>query len=467
MNTVAIDFQISTGQRVTSSALSPRSLADVVEIIRNPPRWLRADSQHVAEMYAQALRETGGQGAAWQQSKRGIQDFKRKALPYFCPGGTFANNERDKDGWLEASGLISADVDGVSPEEAVALRDTLAQHPACVLAFLSPSRHGVKALYHIGQPERLSNEEHHRLWHALADWMRQEYGLTIDLAAKDCSRACYLAADEGAHFNPEAEVLDLSAHMPEEPQEAPIPAHEPKAAQEQAERLEPTEEEREGIVARALAYVMAMPESIEGTNGSAALLAVCRALVSLDDASRWEVLTRWNDERASPPWSREELERAVANVAQEPNEKTPPCFDWPEPPSLRALAKPPPFDVETMIPSNLPWLRSYIAESAQSLSVSPDWPALLSVTVASMAALGAVEVEIFPGYREPPCLFLVGLAEPSQRKSAVFGEFLRPMHRWDDERQKALLPVRERHLGMIRKLQNDLKKLEDGKGVQS
>ena len=114
---------------------------------------------------------------------------------------------------------------------------------------------------------------------------------------------------------------------------------------------------------------------------------------------------------------------------------------WPALVPLDGFRTPPPIDLARMIPGKLAWFRDWCAEVSRSVGAAPDWPAVLGLGVASLAAAGAYEVELWPGYVEPPALWILGLAPPSHRKSPVFSLATAPLREWQRDTAKELRPL--------------------------
>ena len=242
---------------------------------------------------------------------------------------------------------------------------------------------------------------------------------------------------------------------------------------------------------RALAYVLTMPPSVEGSNGSAAMMAVIRALrdgFDLTGPDLWRCIDAWNAERASPAWSRAELEHALANVESEPAQRgrgwllnaqaeqraampeqyARACDPWPTLVPLLQSFDPPAFNSERMIPAPLQWFRDWCAAVSRSIGVAQDWPAVLGIGVASLAAAGAAEVELWDGYVEPAPLWVLALAPPSMRKSPAFTLATAPLRAWELAATEALhIPLakhRSRRSALekrIDKLKTDLSRADD------
>lgn len=143
--------------------------------------------------------------------------LKQQTLPYVTPCGVFSY--RKSDSLTGPSGLIVVDIDHLdSRREAEKLKrqlfDDLLLHP--VLAFTSPSGHGVKAFipYDLARiPDTKQNTSENIHWamnyvQAIYDFHNSHpdredkktnhSGKGVDRSGKDLVRACFLSYDEEA-----------------------------------------------------------------------------------------------------------------------------------------------------------------------------------------------------------------------------------------------------------------------------
>jgi len=101
---------------------------------------------------------------------------------------------------------------------------------------------------------------------------------------------------------------------------------------------------------------------------------------------------------------------------------------WPELTPLReATGEPPTFPVEAL-PA---WLGSMVAGVATATQTPPELAGSVGLAVLALAAGGKVEVEPWPDWREPVCLFLAVALPPGCRKSAVFRHMTGPLTAWE------------------------------------
>jgi hypothetical protein len=272
-------------------------LSAIIARIRSPE--LAGATAHIAAAFARA-----GGGKA---GKLAI-DAAKKRLPSVTLAGSF--DRRANKSWRDPSGLVQIDLDELAPAEKAAARVVLTACPWVACLWDSPSGAGLKGAVRVpvlAVPDPIRYTE---AWRAVTRWL-ESVGLVNDHAAKDCSRLAYLAHDPNAWHNPQAEPFDC------DPWAEPVPVPAPILPPSSVRGCIPAAD----VERRALAYVRAMPESVSGNAGSGTMVAVVRTLrdgFDLDGASFWRCLESWNMERAIPPWSRGELEHALASVENVP-----------------------------------------------------------------------------------------------------------------------------------------------------
>ncbi|WP_455665579.1 BT4734/BF3469 family protein [Phocaeicola sp.] len=137
---------------------------------------------------------------AGSEDKKAFRKKKQTLLPYVTPAGVFSYCKEQC--LLVPSGLFVIDIDELlSTEEAEMWRDRLfadeVLHPA--LSFVSPGACGVKLFipYRIN-PVRTVEESFDDALHTAWEYLEWKYGLKVDRANADLSRACFLSHDEKA-----------------------------------------------------------------------------------------------------------------------------------------------------------------------------------------------------------------------------------------------------------------------------
>ena len=129
-------------------------------------------------------------------------EIKKTKLDYVTFSGVFSS--RSTTALLSHSGLICVDLDNL--DDVTASKATLLESVKPSLVFTSPSGNGLKAVYKID----INVATHLAYYEALECYFKEQLSLEIDKSCKDVARACFLCYDSDAHYNEDAEVLDLS-----------------------------------------------------------------------------------------------------------------------------------------------------------------------------------------------------------------------------------------------------------------
>ncbi len=296
------------------------------------------------------------------------------------------------------SGLCCLDFDDVL--EPATVRTCLTSDRFTCAAFISPSGNGLKVLVRLADPSRFLS-----CWRAAADYFATTYGLLADPARKDVAGLCYVSDDPDAHVAT-----------------GPVHAFQPMEEQESAKPAAGGESIRAGSRNATLASLAGSMRR-RGMAGPAILAA----------------LTAENSTRCVPPLPDDEVARIAASVsryAPAPDAPAP----WPEPRPLHRTITPPPLDLVQAVPACLPELAAFIGQTSVALQVPTELVAPLVVSLASLGAARALEVEIQPGWIEPAPVWSCVLADPGERKSAVLAAIARPVHRWQTDERTRLAP---------------------------
>lgn len=130
---------------------------------------------------------------------------RKKSLPC-CMLSCSTNGGKMSDNVTSHSGLLQLDVDDVGAEHVGSLRDRLGEDRYILAACISPSGTGVKAIMRIP-----ADVEHHKsAFDAAADYMRENYGVTIDKTCSNVNRFCFVSYDPEIVFNEQAVVLPVA-----------------------------------------------------------------------------------------------------------------------------------------------------------------------------------------------------------------------------------------------------------------
>ncbi len=302
MSAADFDPLLSVFPRATDAdTVTDKMLSEVIARIRSDE--LAAPTVRIRDAFANA-----GGGAAGKRAT----DTEKKRLPGVTLAGAF--NRRENKHWRDPSSLVQFDLDLLSAETMAAARAQLQACPWVACLWASPSGAGLKGAVcvpWIGGPDP---ERYKLAWHAVTRWLAS-LELVNDQSAKDCARLAYLAHDPEAWHNAAAEPFDLD--------QWPEPA--PDFARETAyisDKIQSFSVSSANVEQRALAYVRAMPPSVQGSSGSDAMMAVIRSVrdgFDLSGHALWSVIDAWNAERVTPPWSKNELAHALDSVEKTPS----------------------------------------------------------------------------------------------------------------------------------------------------
>jgi hypothetical protein len=108
---------------------------------------------------------------------------------------------------------------------------------------------------------------------------------------------------------------------------------------------------------------------------------------------------------------------------------------FPDPPS------PPDFDLDKGIPDSLIQFRDFLRAASTAMQVDVTAVAPLALSVVSAAAARTYEVRLRPDWVEIVVLWVVALAEPGERKSAVIRRLTAPITAWQDNERRRLRPA--------------------------
>jgi hypothetical protein len=149
------------------------------------------------------------------RNKDGYDAIKSK-LPAFVPH-RFDGTGRRLQNLSDYSGIVVLDLDGLTTFEAETVRDTIfAESEYCLLAFLSPSGRGVKALILTNATDKAKA---HDTYQAVTDYFKPLVSkclgrqIRFDESGKDAPRLCYLSFDLQLHYN--ADAVKFAIRYPE------------------------------------------------------------------------------------------------------------------------------------------------------------------------------------------------------------------------------------------------------------
>ncbi len=374
----------------------------------------------------------------------------KRSLPGFTAAGTF--RKRANDALSASSGLIVADIDGLTGAQLADISFAVDIDPHAVAGFVSPSGTGYKILYRTdpGRP-------HADAFAAMRAHVRATHYVDVDPACRDVARLCFVSFDPELHDNPDAIPLPPAPPEPE-----------PGAADDEFEALsarvgKPSRE----TVAALLDYIPPRPEYPEWVR---IIAAVCDALPP-DEAC--EVLDAWSPEEVAGEY-REKCANRLASVTvgtlfhlagrhapQRVATLKARAVGWDTPAPLELHEPPPPLDYARIFPPGLSELREFCEAVQESLQVPSDSVPPLALALASIGTSRAIELELGPQWRETAPLWVSVLAHPGERKSALLGLLGKPVHDWQSEQRQSLAPALAKHREERRTEERKLKQLRE------
>jgi hypothetical protein len=131
-------------------------------------------------------------------------DKRKAALPAFMLSGTTTSGHKAAD-VAEHSGLLQIDVDKVGVDKVESLRDRIGEDRHMLASWVSPSGDGVKGIMLV--PADIAR--HKAAFEAAAEYMKENYGVSIDSACSNVNRLCYVSHDREMALNAEAEPLEV------------------------------------------------------------------------------------------------------------------------------------------------------------------------------------------------------------------------------------------------------------------
>lgn len=139
-------------------------------------------------------------------------------LPSFTPDGTFFPNRSRKTIVHHNDQLIPIDIDGISEQNAIDLRNKLSSKDGCIICTVSPRKKGVKAIFLISDTIPLKGKRKllERNTSALCKALDiEEYINEVDRSQFNESQVVYIAFDPGGYFNPNPVPLKIDLIIPE------------------------------------------------------------------------------------------------------------------------------------------------------------------------------------------------------------------------------------------------------------
>ncbi|MFZ1288895.1 MAG: DnaB-like helicase C-terminal domain-containing protein [Melioribacteraceae bacterium] len=182
------NFIISYGDSVLNNQVKRANFSDLVESLTTD----QIISNIVSDVRAIA-------------DKPDRQEFKRANLPYFNLG-LFKDNIRRGE-QLDSIQFMVVDLDGLSAEQMIEVKNTLENDSKVFMYFISPSGNGYKVVYKFCEPIIEDYEKYSKNYEYYVKKIWSKYVNVIDEKTKDVARACYFSYDPNLYLNENAETL--------------------------------------------------------------------------------------------------------------------------------------------------------------------------------------------------------------------------------------------------------------------
>jgi len=143
-------------------------------------------------------------------------DALKSKLPFITPNGVFSQRGKKYIDEFNAT-ILPIDIDKISNDKAVTIRNYLSRQPGCIYVSVSPSREGVKALFLLSKPLP---------WDTFSDILKINKELIESELALDCfdvvvdtgqwskAQCMYLGFDDNMFFNANPKPINLPLQMP-------------------------------------------------------------------------------------------------------------------------------------------------------------------------------------------------------------------------------------------------------------
>ena len=134
------------------------------------------------------------------QDKKEARTYKSTHFAYATFSGEF--EARKDERLIQPSNLFCADLDHLTDVEGTFQKLLADPYFETALLFRSPSGDGLKWIV----PIDYEGHTHAQMFAAISQYLQLKYGVEMDQACKDISRACYLPHDPRAYLNPSFKV---------------------------------------------------------------------------------------------------------------------------------------------------------------------------------------------------------------------------------------------------------------------
>lgn len=111
--------------------------------------------------------------------------------------------------------------------------------------------------------------------------------------------------------------------------------------------------------------------------------------------------------------------------------------DWPEIERIDRQV-PKSIDFDDILPDG--FFRNFMDEVSEAFQVPHELVLMEAMAAISTCVSNAYKIRLMPGWTEVPCLWVMGIAPPSERKSPIVTELIRPIQKWFRRKRDELQP---------------------------
>ena len=208
--------------------------------------------------------------------------------------------------------------------------------------------------------------------------------------------------------------------------------------------------------------VLSIQQPYHGKSVAACVRDKLEALTICTPVFDPNVIPREQSDRGNPlPTATGSNDKGIATAPMEPrNDNNEPEWDNPVPFDRIEL---PAFPIEAM-PKNL---REYLPALSNSLQVNADMVCCNALGILAACCQGKYKVEIKPDWREPLNLYILNIAQPSERKSAAISMQTKPMityeAQYNENNRAAIEKNRMEYKALLKKQEDFIRKLAKDK----
>lgn len=133
-------------------------------------------------------------------------NFLKSKLPAIASSGNF-NAPRNYSNLISYSHAVVLDIDKLTEEQLIELKQKICSSPYTLACFVSPSGRGLKVFVCVSTEAK----DHRMAFLALQQYYQNLTGVKIDASGKDIARLCFVSYDPDLYYNPGATIFTPTA----------------------------------------------------------------------------------------------------------------------------------------------------------------------------------------------------------------------------------------------------------------